>query len=169
MSLIIEDGSIVANANSYATVPEIQAYALARGFNLPTTVDDVEVLALKAMDFLEGKRAYYQGSKTNPANQELQWPRTGVKIDCFDFPSDAIPKELGNAQMQLCIESYNGIDLQPTTEQGFVTEDTVGPLTTKYSEKVGTSTGPNMTAVDSLLQPLYNPCGSGFALKTVRL
>ena len=169
MALIVEDGSIVANANSYRTVEEIRDYAAARGITLSTVDSEVEVLAIKAMDYLEAFRAKYQGSKTDPDTQELQWPRQGVKIDCEEFPDDEIPKELQSAQSQLCIEVHNEITILPTTEQGFAVMEKLDVLEVQYSEKIGTLTLPTMTAVDALLDPLFYACGKKYSLVSVRI
>lgn len=169
MALTIEDGSIVADANSYVTATEAKAYADARGLSLPTADADVEKLLIQAMDYLEAKRAEYQGDKTDPSNQELQWPRTGVKIDCNDLASNVIPKELKQAQIVLAIEKNSGTDLQPTRSEGFVKKEVVGPIETEYSEKIGVSVEPTITAVDALLTPLFNACGQRFTLTTLRV
>lgn len=169
MALIVEDGSIVANADSYIDLAYARAYATARGVTLPADDAEAEALAYKAMDYLEGKRAEYQGDKTDPLNQELQWPRTGVKIDCTEVASDFIPKELKQAQARLMIEANAGVEIQPTRSGGFIVEDTTGPLTTKYSEKIGVGVEPTISAVDALLVPLFSSCGQRFALKTLRV
>ena len=169
MSLIIENGTIVAGANSYVSITEAKAYASARALSLPTLDADIEPLLISAMDYLESKRAQYQGTKTNPANQALQWPRTGVYIDCVEIASDVIPKELKDAQCRLACEQFAGVDIMPTKTGPFVTEETVGPLTTKYDASQGTGTIPDMTAVDVLLAPLFSQCGQGFTLRTVRV
>lgn len=169
MSLIVEDGSIVVNANSYVTITEARAYATARALSLPAADADLEPLLISAMDYLEGKRSQYQGTKTNPLTQALQWPRTVVQIDCVDFPSNAIPKELKDAQCRLACEQASGVDILPTKTGPFITEETVGPLTTKYDAAQGTVTVPDMTAIDALLAPLFFPCKSSFLLRTLRV
>lgn len=169
MAVIVEDGSIVANANSYIDEAYARAYASARGVTLPADDAELDVLLIKAMDYLESKRAEFQGDKSDPLNQELQWPRTGVKIDCTQIDADFMPKELKQAQAQLSIELFNGLDIQPTRTGGFIIEDTTGPLTTKYSEKIGVGVEPTITAVDALLEPLFSACGQQFSLKTIRV
>ena len=136
MTLIIEDGSIIANANSYVTLDEARTYATARGVTLPIADSDLEILLICAMDYLEAKRNDFQGAKSFPTTQELQWPRYGVKIDCVDFDSNSIPKELKNGQIAIAIEKHKGVELQPSKEQGFIVSDKTGPLTTTYSEKM---------------------------------
>ena len=168
MSLIVEDGSIVANANSYVTVVECQAYATARGLTLPALEADIEPLLISAIDYLESKRTQYQGTKTDPANQSLQWPRTGVQIDGVDIGSNVIPKELKDAQCRLACEQAAGVSIMPTKIGPFVTEETVGPLTTKYDASQGNGVQPDMSAVDALLAPLFSVYKANFSLRTVR-
>ena len=169
MSLIIENGTIVTNANSYVTVAECRSYASARALTVPALDVDLEALLISAIDYLESKRSQYQGTKTDPANQALQWPRTGVYIDCVEIGPNTIPKELKDAQCRLACEQASGVDIMPTKTGPFVTEETVGPLTTKYDPSQGTGTVPDMTAVDALLAPLLSQCGQSFTLRTVRV
>ncbi len=169
MALVVEDGSIVENADSYIDLSFARAYALARGVTLPTDDAEADAMAYKAMDYLEGKRAEYQGDKTDPLNQELQWPRINVKIDCVEIPSNFIPKELKQAQARLMMEINAGVDIQPTRTGGFIIEDKTGPLTTKYSEKIGVGVEPTISTVDALLAPLFSACGQQFSFKTLRV
>lgn len=168
MALIIETGALIANANSYVTVVEARAYALARGVTLSATDSDVERYLVLAMDYLESLRAKFQGTKVS-STQSLQWPRTDVLIDCIEFPETSIPVELKNAQMQLAMQVSNGVDLMPTRQGAFVKLEKVGPIETQYSEKIGTGLTPDMTAVDMLIAPLLSSCGQSFALKSVRV
>lgn len=168
MALTVEDGTGVAGANSYASLATLRAYASARGVTLPADDAALEAFALLGMDYLEGLRGRYQGAKTDPT-QPLQWPRYPVVIDGADFPSDAIPVELVNALCRLCIEQHAGVDLSPTRTGAFIIEDTTGPITTKYSEKLGGGAGspPDMPAVDALLSPLLTVGRVGIAFTRV--
>lgn len=167
MALTVEDGTNVAGANSLVEHADILAYAAARGLAFPSAEADGEPYAIRAMDYLQAQRARYQGTKTYPT-QSLQLPRTGMVIDGIDFPSDAIPQEAKDAQCVLAIEAYAGTALLPTTTGQFIVEDTVGPITTKYSEKVGTTAEPEISAADALLAPLFQGTG-GFTLRTLRI
>lgn len=168
MTIIVEDGSIVANANSYVSLSDARAYATQRGESLPTNDAELEALLIIAKDFLESYRNKYQGNKVS-SSQSLQWPRHPVYIDGFLIDNDLIPAELIAAQCQLAIDQNNGIDIEPTKEGGFVIKEKVGPLETDYSERVGTSTTPTLTAVDRLLEPLLKTTGSGLSLFTMRV
>lgn len=166
MALIIEDGTIVANANSYVTLVEARAYALERGVVLSVTDSLVEVLAIKAKDYLEAQRSRYKGEKVSPSTQSLCWPRADAYIDNELWPSDTIPKELRYAQCQLIMEINAGVDTLPTSDEQFIVHEKVGAIETRYSDKVATSKTPSMPAVDNWLEPL---CLYGSLLTTVRI
>src|SRR4051812_42111718 len=100
MALTIEDGSGVSGANSYASVADARAYALARGLTFSAVDGDVETALVLACDKLETYR--FRGLKTDEA-QALQWPRKCVYIENALHPlaDDAIPARIVQAQCQL--------------------------------------------------------------------
>lgn len=158
MTLVVEDGSGIVDADSYADLATLRAYAAKRGVTL--SIDDavLEPFAYKAMDYLEGQGV---------GLLSLKWPSdTGYVCGLED---DAALLRLANAQAQLCIEQHAGVDLAPARTGDFIVEDTVGPITTKYSDKFGPIAGttPAMPAVAAILKP-FRTCGY-FGLKTVRV
>lgn len=174
MALVIEDGTGKPDSNSYVTVAQARSYALARGVTLPADDAQAEALLIQAMDYLEAQRGRYQGTKTYPGVQALQWPRVGVIIDCdYSLPDNVIPTELKNAQMQLSMEVFNGLVLLPSSDGRVVKREKVDVIETEYmtGQDLGASgsLGPSFPAVDALLEPLFNACGGGFFLKTVRV
>lgn len=168
MTITVEDGSIVAGANSYVSLAEARAYATARAKPLPTDDTALEALLILSVDYLEAQRARYQGSKVD-ATQELQFPREGVYIDGVPLDATAIPSILKQAQIRLAMEANAGVDLMPTRSGAFVKKEEVGPIVTEYSEKVGISVQPEMSAVEALLEPLFAPRSVGLFLTTVRV
>lgn len=166
--MIIEDGSIVANANSYVDLADARAYAVTVGETLPADDGELEALLIKAKNYLEALRDKYKGNKVS-STQSLQWPRYPVKIDGFEIAADYIPAELISAQSQLAIDQNNGIDIQPNKEGAFIIKEKVGPLETEYSQSVGTGTQPTLTTVDALLNPLLKSGGLGSSLLTRRV
>ena len=169
--IVVEDGTIVADANAYIDVAYARQYALDRGVTLPVANDEVAAMIIQATDFLESFACDYQGTKTDPATQELQWPRIDVYFDESEtaFPSDSIPKNLKKAQAAAVIAVSQGLSLLPNiVAQDYVTEETVGPITTKYANPLQAGIESRFTGVDALLAPLFGSCGSGFAIRTVR-
>lgn len=174
MALIVEDGTGMANSNTYVDEQQARDYADARGIELPADDADVGAMLISAMDYLEAQRARYQGSKTHPGVQALQWPRTGVILDCsYQLPDNVIPVELKNAQMQLALEVFAGNTLMPSSDGRVVKREKVDVIEREFMTGSDLGTGglpsPSFPAVDALLAPLFNACGGGFGLRTVRV
>jgi len=104
MTIVVEDGTIVADANSYVSEAELSAFATARGITL---VLDTEILLIRAMDFIEG--LLYKGSKLTYA-QLLQWPRSNVIIDGYYLTANTIPEQLKNGLIECAIAIDQGTD-----------------------------------------------------------
>jgi hypothetical protein len=169
MALIIEDGNIVSNANSYVTLAEARAFALARGVTLSAVDATLEPFVIKAMDFLESLRSEYQGTKISK-DQRLQWPRTGVVCDGFDIADDEIPTVLKDAQCQLIVDGSSGSDLLPNSDGREVIREKIDVLETEYApSSSGGTPSPTFTKALALLQPLFEASASGVFLTTSRI
>jgi len=92
-TIIIEDGTVVPGANSYASEAELTTYAADRGVTLTAATD---VLLIKAMDYIESLS--FIGSKGSEG-QPLQWPRDQVYIDGYYVESTTIPAALKTGQI----------------------------------------------------------------------
>lgn len=172
MALIVEDGSGVDGANTYADVATVTAYALNRGVILG---DDaaVAVQIVKAMDYLSMFSDKWAGYPTS-LTQALPFPRKGMRVNCTLYPSNQIHPNLVAALGQLVIEQHKGADLLPIdTKEAFIVREKVDVLETQYSEAValarlqGAGILPAMPLVDALLAPLMG--GGGFSLRTQRV
>lgn len=175
MALIIEDGTIVANAQSYVTAAQARAFALSRGITLSADDAVVESQLIRAVDYLETYRDRYKGTLVSAGIQSLQWPRTGVIIDeLYELPITTIPKELKQAQMALAMEVHGGIVLMPSSDGRVVKREKLDVIEREFmTGNDMTKTGlpmPKFTYVDALLAPLLKAPGiGGFSLNTVRV
>lgn len=167
MALVIEDGSLVDSANSYATVAQARDYALARGVTLSATDSVVEALLIKAADFLEGLEAKFKGSRVDP-EQALAWPRDEVFLFSSDtkLPITEIPTLLIKAQCQLAVDAV-AIDLQPSGSGREVIRRKVDVIETEYAKTGSNTAQPELTKAMSILEPLLN--FGGFGLRTLRV
>jgi len=109
MTITVEDGTLVAGANSYVSVADAWDYAQARGISLPTDDAEIEAIILKAMDYLEAFDGRFKGDRVE-RDQALSWPRDGVEIEGWEWSSDEIPRQVLNAQLALIIEINAGED-----------------------------------------------------------
>lgn len=176
MPLIVEDGSGVANANSYgasgadatAVLAAARNFAADRGIDLGDVDPTIAAWLVNAVDYLEAFN--YIGLPVSPT-QSLSWPRKCIFLaPDTPFPDDEIPVQLLAAQYQLVIEQFNGIDIQPSVDRfgagGFITSEKVDVLETKFSEKVGTTSQPTLPKVISLLRGIIQTM---MPLKNVRV
>ena len=130
MALIIEDGSIVANANSFNTDIELVSYAEARNATIPDIEAERDALQIKAIDYLFSKESKMKGCRVD-ADQELPYPRRGVCLYGFNIASDAIPKSLKNAQLEAAIQLVTSELLVNTSVQN-VAKEKLGSLEVEY-------------------------------------
>lgn len=167
MALVIEDGSIVAGANSFVTRAEIIAYAAARGVVLADE-DATDINAILAMDYLWS--LCYKGDMVDPM-QTTPFPRSGlIAGDTAEGFEYQIPVGMKNAQLQLSLDAASGITLTASANpSGDLKHSKVGPIEREFFE-AGTLTldgSPPLTVANAWLAPfLCN--GGGFSLKTVR-
>jgi hypothetical protein len=166
MALIVEDGTGLANANSYNLVSEIRAYAEARGYDLPPEDGDVEKLAIQATDYTESFYDRYQG-KMLTQTQALQWPRVGVTLYGVELDPATIPRQLKTAHAQATVEAYNS-DLMPNETATLVKKEKVDVIEVEYIEATASEGKSSFTKIDSLLEPLFGNTG-GWSLSSLRV
>ena len=153
MAIIVEDGTGVAGANSYAGAATITAYALDRGITLPASID---AMIFRAMDFLESFSARFIGTRAT-RDQALSWPRQYVQIDGFDYPSTLLPPQLINALAELVIEVNAGSDPfnPPLGALPVIRERVEGAVEVEYSDPQGQAVAaasrPSMRLINQLI------------------
>lgn len=138
MTVIVEDGTNVANANSYVDNQEFATFMEDRGEITIAEADSEQqdIALIKATDYMEQKfRLLWKGSRTF-ATQRLSWPRRGVDVpDFFDpffrdlnniplsfqdtlfIPENEVPYETKVAQMLIAQQVFSG-DQATGTLQG---------------------------------------------------
>jgi len=166
--VIVEDGTGVANANSYMTVEAVRIYAANRGFELSTDDDVVAAQLIRGFDYVETKECEFQGERVY---LESAFPRSGVVINGVEIADNAIPNLLTSAIGQLVIAQNNGIDIMPNfVAADYVIKEKTGPLETTYADPVLVGMGPKLGAVDAALAPLFGRCASpGLGFRTMRV
>lgn len=166
MALVIEDGTVVAGANSYIEVQAAKDYAAARGVDLGTDDAVTEQRLLGAVDYLESLS--YKGTRVAPDAQSLAWPRTGVTFDGHTFGGNVIPNQLKSAQAQLVIELSQGVVLFSSSSAGggadkFVKKEKVDVIEVEYAtpKEIGEESlaVASLPAVSALLRGLLKGFG----------
>jgi hypothetical protein len=171
ITVTVEDGTLVTNANSYVSIADVRAYALQRGITLSTD-DAVAAQLIVGTDYLEQFECQYQGKRVDCTTpQALAWPRKSVVLCCEDWPEDQIPKNLKSALSTLVIAQHSGVNLFPNIGPAdYIIREKVGPLETEYANPLESGISTRITGVDALLAPLFGSCGeTGFLLRTIRV
>lgn len=164
-TLIVEDGTGIANANTYVSLADAVSYLTMRGYTVPADAVLTSQLIL-AMDYLSlqdwiGVREF--------DTQSLDWPRIQQQYcRCVESVPVGIPQNLKNAQCRLTVDIAQIGDLMPTSSGAFVTMEKVDVIETHYSEKINTDASPYFPMVDSLLSSLVSS-GPGLTLTTRRV
>lgn len=166
MAIIVEDGSIVANANSYVDLTTVRDYATLRGVTLDADDAIVEAQIVTATDYLETKE--YAGDQVDPGVQVLKWPRKNVTCDGYAIPSDSIPQQLKDAQCDLVIQQHNGVDLLPTLTDQAVKRERVDVIEVEYQDNSSSLQTPRIPVVDNKLKCLLKYGGVGI-IRTLRI
>jgi hypothetical protein len=109
-TLIIEDGSVVAGANSFITVAELEAYLTDLGRTLTAATEDAkEVLLIKAQRAISTRLTYWG----DPVSQDQRTclPRNWNRyIDGFLVGNDVVPQDFKDAQAEMAWSIDQGAD-----------------------------------------------------------
>lgn len=167
MALTIETGAGIPDADSYATVAEVRAYAASRGISLPAADGEVEILLRQATDFLDSLESRYKGDRV-ASDQALAWPRSDVYLFESETPVDitAIPDQLKRGQMQLACDA-NTFALQPTGSGREVVRQKVDVIETEYAKTGQGSVQPVFNKAMAILEPLLT--AGGMSVQTLRV
>lgn len=159
MALVVETGTGAADAESYGSVADCAAYALARGLAFAATPAPAAEAALRrATAFIDSHRARFPGYRRNLRDQALEWPRIGASDAAGNaIPYDAVPIEIVNATFEAAIRELAkpgalSPDLTPAIRMKRVK---AGPVETETEYAgAGHTAAVNSTAIERILSGL---------------
>lgn len=128
MSIVVETGSGLSNANAYVSVADADARHAAAGFTNWATLNttEKEQAIVRATVYMEQAfRNRWKGTRLK-REQALSWPRYGATVDGFDLPSNEVPADITNACADLALKAAAG-DLAPDLERGLIRKK-IGPI-----------------------------------------
>ncbi len=154
MALIIEDGSIVAGAESFVTAAEFVTYADNRGATFPAAEADQEELLRLAIDYLFQQEIRMQGFRISK-DQTLMYPRNGVCLYGFQVAGTDIPENLKNAQIEAALYQ-NENELLVNDAGQDVSKEKLDVLEVSYFSGGSYNSG-SFQRVEAYLDPLLRP------------
>lgn len=164
MTIIVEDGTALAGAETYISVADADTYHAARGNTAWSALSeaDKEAALRRAADYMLGVyRGRWKGVRVL-GTQALDWPRADVVVDGYLMPSNAVPAEVARACAELALRAASAA-LSPDLERG-IRRERVDVIETEYD-----TTSPQHTryrAVDQLLAAYLT--GGGAFLRVER-
>lgn len=167
MTLTVETGSGLANADSYASTTAADTRLAALGnttWGTGTTATSAGKEAALRRATVRMQQAYRQSWKGQRISltQALDWPRAYVTVDELPIAANVVPVDVVNACIDLAAKAAI-LELTPDTGPQVVRKK-IGPLETEYAPHGQTST--EFTAIDLLLAPYLK--GSGAMASVLR-
>lgn len=132
MSLIVEDGTGLSDADSYVTLAFADAYFTKRGVAAWEAADDDarEAALRRAAEYIDGKFRY-KGSRLL-VDQAREFPRSSL-IDWSGYTITGVPARVQHAACELALRSLSS-DLAPDLARGgMIQSESVGPISTTYA------------------------------------
>lgn len=156
MALVVEDGTGLTTAESFASVADADTRLAALGLSLwadEMNTAEKEQALRRATTFMEQSwRSRWQGNRKT-LEQALSWPRYEVCVDGFPIPGTIVPVDVENACIDLAYKAAFG-DLAPDIERAIIREK-VGPLETEWSAHGSQAT--QYRAINMTLSPYLLP------------
>lgn len=167
MALVVEDGTGLANAESYLSVADYKVQCDSLGYTYPADADaSIEQGLRRGTRWLDATYSdRLPGTRLRGRAQSLQWPRADVvDREGEDVPSDAVPAEIKMALVEATrreIAAPNS--LSPDVVAGKIKKSVAisGAVSVTYADSSISDQRPTLTVVGDILAPLLNiPRGS---------
>lgn len=154
MALIVEDGSIVAGANSFISLADAEIMADDMGITIHSSSNHAETELRQA--YYQLVRSYQnrlQGTIVSPAQTGI-FPRYDVHANGYLVASDSIPVDVQRAQLEYANAIHKGADFNKTAgDQELKKFDVQGVYSEEYKDGSTARTTPRVPAVTQWLQP----------------
>ncbi len=168
MALTVETGTGLPNADSYITLADARIYAANYGLTLPANDAEAEIALRQGCQYIELQEGRYSGSRVS-TSQALAWPRADASNSVgVDYPDNAVPIQLGRAQVAAAAEFAKGTDVRATDDGKSVASEAVtGAVAVSYFNNGKTGETVLITrALDELRILLVN--GGGYSFRVER-
>lgn len=170
MSLILEDGTAPAGANSYATETMADDYFDARGNTTWTdSTDDKEAALIRATQAIDALyRGRWPGYRSNFRSQNLEWPRTNAyDTEGNIIDSDEIPQEVIDATCEAAIRELatSGSMIPDLDRGGDIRAITAGSVSIQYGAAAAVTT--TFSLIDGILSKIIG-AATPYTVRLVR-
>jgi hypothetical protein len=132
MALIVEDGTGLADADSYLSLAALKTGLDRRGYSYAGFSDtDLEVRLRAATNYVDA-RYRYKGDRMT-ADQALEFPRANL-VDWSGYTIAGVPQRVKNAVVELAYAALSDTLMPNLDRGGRVVSESVGPISTTYAQ-----------------------------------
>lgn len=161
MPLIVEDGTGLANAESYVSEAVATTYFADRAIETWLDVENKEAALRRAAQYIDAVYGMRWIGSPLTTTQALDWPRVYYVYD-YDVPVAqpfaTVPLELKHAQCECALRFGLGTNMMPDRARATKSEQ-VGSIAVTYMD--GASEGTTFPFIDALLSKLLSGGVSG--------
>lgn len=164
--LIIEDGTVVPNADSFLSLVDARALAANYGLELPADDTEAEVALRQGYLYLLNYESQLSGQRVS-SEQTGIYPRQNAYANCFAVDSDVIPQEVKLAQLNCSDAITKGLDTNATDDgNDLASFEVVDVYKESYKDSSSTSFNTQIKGAINALNPLTKQylsqvCGIG--------
>lgn len=166
MALIVEDGTGLTTAESYASVADATTYHASFGNTdwAASTTGEQEIALRKATAYLDQVYSDSWIGNRKTAEQALDWPRVyAYDTDGYLIDDDVVPIQVKKATYEAALRVIQGLLLTPdiTSSESDITFEKVqvGPISIAQSFQGGKSEAVTFPVIAKILNKVTN--GSG--------
>jgi hypothetical protein len=168
MALVVEDGSIVAGADSWISLSDARALAAKYGYALPADDTEAEAALRNGAMYIGLFESALCGRRVS-AVQSLSFPRTGISLYGFPVANNVIPDQVKLAQVIAGVEYGSGADVRASSDGRVTTMERVeGAVTVQYANNGNTGATITITAAIDALRPLLCGLNNGSSFNVYR-
>lgn len=168
MALVVEDGSIVAGADSYVSLADARALAAKYGMSLPADDTEAEAALRNGAGYVGLQESAMCGRRVS-AVQSLSFPRTGISLWGFPVSSTTIPEQVIRAQVIASVEYGKGSAVRASSDGRAVASERVeGAVEVSYFNNGADGSVITITAAIDALRPLLCGMNNGSSFNVYR-
>ncbi len=166
--LIVEDGSIVPDADSYVSLEDARALAAKFGMSLPADDAEAEAALRNGALYVDLQEPLMCGRRVS-ASQSLAFPRTGITLFGYPVSRTTIPAQVIRAQVIAATEYGKGTNVRGTSDGRAVASERVeGAVAVSYFNTGDNGSTVTITAAVDALRPLLCGANNGSSFNVYR-
>lgn len=168
MALIVEDGTGLANADSYVSLVNARLFATDYGISLPVDDTEAEIALRQGAQYVDLSEPRFTGERLSD-DQALAWPRVdSYKCNGIDIPSDEVPSEAWKAQVYAAQTYGLGTDVRSNYDGKEISSEKVASIKVDYFE-TGTDGTIVITKSSDAMRLLLCKSSNPYTQRTLRV